>query len=107
MEVQITDQNFQEEVLDSKGLVLVDFWAAWCGPCVMLGPIIEELAKDLEGKVKVGKLNVDENQESSMKYQVMSIPSVLLFKDGELIETFVGVRPKESYMEVIENNLKN
>lgn len=96
-----TDTNFKEEVLDSKGLVLVDFWAVWCYPCQILGPIIEEIA--IENKeVKVMKLNVDENPQTSMKYNVMSIPTVMLFKDGKLVETTIGVQPKQNYVDLIE-----
>lgn len=100
----VTDNNFDDEVLNSDGLVLVDFWAAWCGPCVMLSPIIEELGEDMGDKVKVLKLNVDENKETAGKFQVMSIPTVILFKDGEPVETMVGVRPKEFYEEKIKEH---
>ncbi len=96
-----TDDKFQEDVLNSDKLVLVDFWAEWCTPCQMLGPIIEELAEELKDKVVVGKLNVDENRETAMKYQVMSIPTVLLFKNGEIVKQFVGVQPKQVYQSVI------
>ena len=89
---EFTDSNFTDET--KEGLVLVDFWAPWCGPCRMVGPIIEELAGDYEGKVKVGKLNVDDNQKTAMGFQVMSIPTVILFKNGEPVETMVGLRPK-------------
>ncbi len=99
-----TDDNFQAEVLDQEGLVLVDLWAPWCGPCVMLTPIIEEISQEMEGKVIVGKLNVDENQATSQKFNVVSIPTVLLLKNGEVIETFVGVRPKDEYLAAIEAN---
>lgn len=103
-DINVSDKTFQENVLDNKGLVLVDFWAAWCMPCQILGPVIEEIAGENKEKVSVYKLNVDENQETSMKYQVMSIPTVLLFKDGEVIETFVGVQPKQVYVDSIEKN---
>ncbi len=99
--ITLTDSNFQEEI--SKGLVLVDFWAEWCGPCRMLGPIIEELAEQVKD-VKIAKLNVDDSQQTAMKYGVMSIPTVILFKDGQLVETLVGVRPMEAYLEVINAN---
>ncbi|MBN1331931.1 thioredoxin [Candidatus Dojkabacteria bacterium] len=101
-----TDAKFQEEVLDSKKPVLVDFWAEWCMPCQMLTPIIEELAEEMGDKVEIGKLNVDENRETAGKYQVMSIPTVALFKDGQIIEQFVGVQPKEAYQDAIEEALK-
>jgi len=92
-----TDANFQSEVLDSDQPVLVDFWAAWCGPCRVVGPTIEELAHEYDGTVKVGKLNVDENPQSAGGFGISSIPSVLLFKDGKVVETLVGVQPKERY----------
>ena len=96
-----TDQNFQQEVLNSQKPVLVDFWAPWCGPCQMMGPIIEELAEELEGKVVVGKLNVDENPQMAQKYGIMSIPTLLIFKDGQVVEQFVGVQPKEVLKQVL------
>jgi thioredoxin 1 len=101
MEKVLTDSNFKEEI--KEGLVLVDFWAPWCAPCRMLGPIIEEVAQEAEG-VSVGKLNVDEEQSTAQEFQIMSIPTVMLFKDGEPVETIVGLRPKEAYLEVIENH---
>ena len=104
--ITFTDATFEEEVLKAKGVVLVDFWAEWCMPCQMLGPIIEEIANETEGTYKIGKLDVDANQETAGKYQVMSIPSVLIFKDGELVETIVGVRPKASYLEALEKAAK-
>lgn len=100
-DLAVLDSNFKEEVLDSKGLTLVDFWAAWCYPCQILGPVIEEIANENEGKVKVKKLDVDANQQTSMKYNVMSIPTVILFKDGNAVETFIGVQPKKVYVDAI------
>jgi len=94
MAMEFTDQNFEAEVIKSDKMVLVDFWAPWCGPCQMMGPIIDELAKELEGKVKIGKVNVDENQEVSSKYEIMSIPALKVFKDGKVIKDFVGVQNK-------------
>lgn len=93
-EITLTEVNFENEVLKSDKPVLVDFWASWCGPCRMLSPVISELAEEYEGRVKVGKVNVDEQQELAMKYRVASIPTVILFKDGQPVQTSVGVRPK-------------
>jgi len=98
MEKILTDTNFKDET--ANGLVLVDFWAPWCGPCRMLSPIIKEVAKEID-EVTVGKLNVDEEQSTARQFQIMSIPTVILFKDGELVETMIGLRPKESYIEII------
>ncbi len=92
MAMQFTDQNFEAEVLKSDKPVLVDFWAVWCGPCQMMGPIIEELAKEVGDKYKVGKLNVDENRETASKYGIMSIPTLIIFKDGKAVKQFVGVQ---------------
>ena len=92
--LEVTDSNFQAEVLDSDLPVIVDFWAAWCGPCRMVGPIVEEIANDHEGKVKVAKLNVDENRETATKYGIMSIPTILLFEKGSISKQVVGAMPK-------------
>jgi len=92
MALEFTDQNFDQEVLKSDLPVLVDFWAPWCGPCQMMGPIIDELAKDMGGKVKVGKLNVDENSGVSQRYSIMSIPNMKVFKGGQMVKDFVGVQ---------------
>ena len=92
--MEFTDQNFDQEVIKNNGLVLVDFWAPWCGPCQMMGPVIDELAKEMEGKIKMGKVNVDENQEVSAKYEIMSIPALKVFKDGKVIKDFVGAQNK-------------
>ena len=102
MALEITDANFEELVLKSDKPVLVDFWAAWCGPCRMVGPIIEEIANDYEGKAVVGKVDVDANQEFAAKYGVRNIPTVLLFKNGEVIDKQVGVAPKTTYTQKID-----
>lgn len=92
MENIFTDQNFEAEVLKSDKPALVDFWAPWCGPCQIMGPIVEELAKDLEGKAKIGKMNVDENPETAQKLGIMSIPTLMIWKDGKMTKQFVGVQ---------------
>jgi thioredoxin 1 len=104
-DLAVTDKNFEDEVLNEEGVVLVDFWAAWCMPCQMLGPIIEELAEEMGDKVKVRKLNVDENKQTAGKYQVMSIPTVMIFKDGKAEKTLVGVQPKPAYETAIKEVL--
>jgi thioredoxin 1 len=100
----LTDDNFQNETQD--GLVLVDFWAPWCGPCRMVSPVIEGLAGDYEGKLKVGKVNVDDNQQVAMQFRVMSIPTVILFKDGQPVETMIGAQPKSAYQARLQPYLR-
>lgn len=100
-EVIITKENFENEVLKSDIPVLVDFWASWCGPCMMLSPVIEEISEELEGKVKVGKINVDEQGELAMKYGIMSIPTLLVFENGEIKNKSVGFAPKEEIINLI------
>lgn len=102
MEYTFTTDNFETEVLGSDVPVLVDFWATWCMPCRMLAPMIEEIASENEGKIKVGKVNVDENPDLARKYHVMSIPTVLVFKNGELTATSVGVDSKENILKLLE-----
>lgn len=102
-EIQITDANFEQEVVQSPVPVLVDFWAPWCGPCRMIGPVIEELAKEYEGKVKVGKLNTDENPETASKYQISAIPTILFFKGGKMVKDAVGLQPKEELKKIMDS----
>jgi thioredoxin 1 len=105
MEIQVNDDNFQKEVLESEGLVLVDFWAPWCMPCRMLAPTIEEIANEMEGKVKVCKMNVDESIQYPQQYGIMSIPTVMLFKNGQTVETMIGLQPKEEIIKTIQEHL--
>ena len=100
-EIILTKENFESEVLNSDIPVLVDFWASWCGPCMMLSPVISEIAEELNGTIKVGKVNVDDEQELAMKYKVASIPTLLLFKNGKLEKTSVGFMPKNAILETL------
>lgn len=100
--VHATEESFAREVLESKQPVLVDFWAAWCGPCRMLAPVIEEIANEYAGKVKVGKVNVDDERELALEYGVSSIPTVMVFQNGEVKQTSVGYRPKEEIEQLLK-----
>ncbi len=101
--VNLTLENFEEEVENSTLPVLVDFWAAWCGPCKMIAPIIDQLADEFDGKAKIAKVNVDENRDLSVRFQVQSIPTLLLFKDGEVVNQMVGARPKAELVKLLQN----
>ena len=103
---QLNEEQFKTQVENGKGLILVDFWAPWCGPCRMVGPILEELATELAGKVTITKLNVDDNGSIAGKYQVSGIPSMILFRDGKPIDTLVGAYPKPSIREFILKHAK-
>lgn len=100
--LKITSENYENEVLNSDKTVLIDFYADWCGPCRMMSPIIDEIADEMGEKVKVGKINVDENQDLAMKYSVMSIPTILVIRGGNVAKTFVGVTDKEEIKEVLK-----
>ena len=106
MATEFTDANFAAEVLQSDKPVLVDFWAPWCGPCKMVGPIVEKLAKELAGSVKIGKLNVDDNPAMAQEYGVMSIPTMILFKGGKAVGTTMGFQPEPKLREFISTNSK-
>lgn len=103
--IHLTDENFENEVLKSDKLVLIDFWATWCGPCKMIAPTIEELANEYEGKAKICKLDVDNNQRIAMQYGIRSIPTLLFFKNGQLVDQLVGAVPKNMIVEKLNNNL--
>lgn len=105
MEVTLTDQNFDQEVLTSEKPVLVDFWAPWCGPCQMVSPAVSQIAEEMKDIIKVGKLNVDENPQSSSKYQIFSIPTLKIFKNGKILGEILGANPKHVIQEKIKNLL--
>jgi thioredoxin 1 len=103
--MQFDGNNFETEVLKSGTPVLVDFWAPWCGPCKMIGPVIEELASDYDGKIKVGKVNVDDNQQLAAQFGIRGIPTVMLFKGGEVVESFVGLQQKGDLAAALDKSL--
>lgn len=106
MALEFTDANFQQEVLNSDVPVLVDFWAVWCGPCKMIAPYVEELSKEYEGKVKVGKVDVDSNPNTSMTYGIRSIPTLLIFRDGKIADQIIGAVPKQAIAQKLDAQLQ-
>jgi thioredoxin 1 len=105
--VEVRDSNFENEVVKSQNPVLVDFWAEWCGPCKMVAPVVEEVAKEYDGKLKVAKLDVDSNPQTAMKYGIRSIPTLLIFKDGQVIDQIIGAVPKRHLIDKIEKHVVN
>ena len=103
--LELTDANFEEKVLNSDIPILVDFWAEWCGPCLMVGPILEEIAGEYAGKIIVGKLDVDNNRQTAMNFGIRSIPTILLFKGGDVVETMIGAAPKAQVVEKISKHI--
>ena len=103
--ITVTEDNFESEVINSNIPVLVDFWAEWCGPCRTIGPTIESLADDYQGRIKVAKLNVDDNRQAARRFGVQSIPTLILFKDGEAKQSLIGVTPKRQVAELIEDHI--
>lgn len=101
--IEVNDSNFEEQI--NKGVKLVDFWATWCGPCKMIAPVLEDLSADYDGKADVLKLDVDQNQATAAKYEVMSIPTLIVFKDGEAVDKVVGFQPKENLAQVLDKHL--
>ena len=99
--LKITSENFEQEVINADKMVVVDFYADWCGPCKMMAPIIKEIAKELEGKAKIEKINIDDNQNLAVEYQVMSIPTIAIFKQGKVIQSFVGVTDKQEILDAV------
>ena len=104
--LNLDDYNFDKNVIENEGVVLVDFWAVWCGPCKILSPIIEEVAKEIKGEVLVAKVNVDENPIVSSRYKIMSIPSILIFKSGKIVDQMMGAQPKEEIIKRLKSALK-
>jgi thioredoxin 1 len=103
--IEVTDVNFKKEVLESSVPVLVDFWAEWCGPCKMIAPVVEQLATEFQGKLKVGKVDVDSNQQTSMQFGIRSIPTLLLFKNGKVVDQIVGTVPKAALADKVSKHL--
>ncbi|MCR3755594.1 MAG: thioredoxin 1 [Sodalis sp. Psp] len=103
--IHLSDDSFKKDILQSKGLILVDFWAQWCGPCKMISPILTEIADEFDGKLTIAKLNIDENPATAPKYGVRSIPTLLLFRDGKVVATKIGVLSKEQFKEFLNVNL--
>lgn len=103
--LHITDENFDQEILKSDIPAMVDFWAEWCGPCKMIGPIIEELAEEYKGKIKIAKMNVDQNQKTPAKFGIRSIPTLIFFKNGEVVDVIIGAQPKEILKSALEKLL--
>lgn len=103
--INLTNENFEKEVISSKKPILVDFWASWCGPCQMIAPIVEEISNELSERIKVGKLNVDEQPEIAIQYDVMSIPTLILFKDGKVVNTIIGYHSKEEILDFINSRI--
>ena len=102
MELTLTDANFQEKVLNGKGVIVVDFWAPWCSPCLILTPILEELAEEYKGKFQLAKMNVDENPQTAAKYGIQGIPTVMIFRDGQLVDQLVGLQPRDIFQSKID-----
>ena len=102
MHININQDSFQKEVLEFKGKVLVDFWASWCGPCQMLGPIIDEIGDEYKDKIKIVKIDVDENQNLALQYNISSIPAVLIFDDGKVVGTIIGFHQKQDYLKALK-----
>lgn len=103
MELKLNSENFESEVLNANEKVLVDFYADWCGPCKIMAPVIEELAEELQGKAKVGKINVDESTDTATQYDIMSIPTIIIFKNGKEVKRFIGVRDKQELLNEVVN----